>query len=77
MARRSHCSSKNEMTLLSKISHLLGFRMSVVAVGSGSDPAIATRDVIGSSGCMFDCCDFIKSHLAFELHLFVSETLVG
>jgi len=65
------------MTLLSKISHRLGFRTSVVEAGSGSELAIATRDVIGSSGCIFDCCDFIESHLAFELHLFVSETLAG
>lgn len=65
------------MTLLSKITHRLGVRLSVVAAGSGSELAIATGNVVGSSGCIFDCCDFIESHLAFELHLFVPETLDG
>jgi len=63
------------MTLLSKSSHRLGVRLSVVAAGSGSELAIATGDVVGSSGSIFDYCDDID--LAFELHLFVSETLVG
>jgi hypothetical protein len=74
MARRSHWSSKNEVIVLSMLSQRLGARVSWEGVGSDSEPAMATGDAVGSSGCIFK---YDGSYQAFELHLLVSQLLVG
>jgi hypothetical protein len=60
--------------LLSMRSQRLGVRVSFKAVGSGSGPAMATCDAVGSSGCILKNDEIYQ---AFELHLLLLQLPVG